>query len=50
MCHPYFQSDALGNVRQLSDASNSITLARTYPPYGTVLSRAGASNYAFVRE
>jgi RHS repeat-associated protein len=45
-------SDALGSVRQLTSASNSVTLARTYQPYGTVLSStgAGATSYAFVGE
>jgi RHS repeat-associated protein len=48
----YFSPDALGSVRQLTSASNSVTLARSYQPYGTVLSSTGAgtTSYSFVGE
>jgi RHS repeat-associated protein len=44
--------DALGSVRQLEDASASVTLARNYEPFGSVLSTAGPTNtgYGFAGE
>ena len=30
----YFLSDALGSVRQMSDATGTVTLAQSYAPYG----------------
>ena len=48
----YFLSDALGSVRQLTDASGEITLAKSYQPYGETLSSVGNSTspYAFTGE
>ena len=44
--------DALGSVRQLTDASGVVTLAKAYEPYGQVLDSqgAGASSYGFTGE
>ncbi|MBI1801352.1 MAG: RHS repeat-associated core domain-containing protein, partial [Chloroflexi bacterium] len=38
----YFLGDALGSVRQLADASGAVTLAKSYQPYGSVMSSAGS--------
>ena len=38
----YFLGDALGSVRQLTDAQGQITLAKAYNPYGEVTQSAGA--------
>ena len=48
----YFLGDALGSVRQLTDASGEITLAKSYQPYGEMLSSFGssASPFAFTGE
>ncbi len=48
----YFLGDALGSVRQLTDSSGAVTLARTYDPYGKVntTSGAGSSGYGFTNE
>ena len=48
----YFLGDALGSVRQLANASGSVTLARSYEPYGSVLSSAGSGTtiYNFTGE
>jgi len=48
----YFLGDALGSVRQLADAGGEITLAKSYQPYGDVLSSFGssASPFAFTGE
>ncbi len=48
----YFLGDALNSVRQLTTVTASVTLARSYQPYGTVLSSTGAgtTNYAFAGE
>jgi RHS repeat-associated protein len=48
----YFLGDALGSVRQLTDASGSVTLAKGYQPYGSTLTSAGGgfTNYAFTGE
>jgi len=43
----YFLGDALGSVRQLANASGSVTLARSYEPYGSVLSSAGSGSSVF---
>src|SRR3990172_4858042 len=43
----YFLGDALGSVRQLANASGSVTLARSYEPYGSVLSSAGSGTTIF---
>jgi uncharacterized protein RhaS with RHS repeats len=37
----YFLADHLGSVRQLTNASGAVTLARSYQPYGSMLSSAG---------
>ncbi len=36
----FFLGDALGSVRQLADASGTVTLARNYDPFGGVTPRA----------
>jgi RHS repeat-associated protein len=48
----YFLGDGLGSVRQLANASGSVTLARSYEPYGSVLSSAGTgtTSYGFTGE
>ena len=48
----YFLTDALGSVRQLTDASGAITLAKSYQPYGATLASAGSgtSPFAFTGE
>lgn len=43
----YFLTDALGSVRQLTDASGSVTLAKGYQPYGEVLESEGNANTAY---
>jgi RHS repeat-associated protein len=48
----YFLGDALGSVRQLTDPAGDITLAKSYDPYGNVLSISGSgtSPFAFTGE
>ena len=48
----YFLGDALGSVRQLTDAQGQITLAKAYDPYGVVSMSAGAgqSSYGYTSE
>jgi len=48
----YFHGDSLGSVRQLTNASKALTLAKTYQPYGTTLTTAGsgATSYGFTGE
>ena len=45
-------TDALGSVRQLTDASGEITLAKSYQPYGEVANSVGSavSPFAFTGE
>jgi len=45
-------TDALGSVRQLTDASGAVTYTRTYDPYGLVTTASGssASTYGFSGE
>ena len=43
----YFLTDALGSVRQLTDGAGEITLAKSYQPYGEVLTSAGNSESPF---
>jgi hypothetical protein len=38
----YHLPDALGSVRQLANTSASVTLARSYEPFGTTLASSGA--------
>lgn len=38
----YFLGDALGSVRHLVDSAGQVTLARSYEPYGDVLTSAGS--------
>jgi RHS repeat-associated protein len=38
----YHLPDALGSVRQLTNASGAVTLAKGYQPYGTVLNSSGS--------
>jgi len=48
----YHLIDALGSVRQLSDAAAAVTLAQAYEPFGGVLNSAGggATPYGFTGE
>ena len=39
----YFLGDALGSVRQLVDENGSVTLTKTYEPYGELASSSGFS-------
>jgi len=43
----YFLGDALGSVRQMTDASPQINYARVYDPYGTTSQTYGASQTAY---
>jgi RHS repeat-associated protein len=43
----YFLGDALGSVRQLTDASGEITYNRAYDPYGVVTSTLGDSQSTY---
>jgi RHS repeat-associated protein len=48
----YHLGDALGSVRQLSDAGGDVTLAKSYEPFGSLLTSAGSgsSTFAFTGE
>jgi RHS repeat-associated protein len=48
----YFLTDALGSVRQLTNATGAVTLAKAYDPYGVVnmSSGAGSSSYGYTGE
>ena len=48
----YYQGDALGSVRQLSDPAGVVTLARSYEPFGKVLNSEDKeiTSYAFTGE
>ncbi len=48
----YFLGDALGSVRQLTDAIGAVTLSKMYEPYGTVsmTSGAGQTDYGYTDE
>jgi RHS repeat-associated protein len=48
----YFLGDALGSVRQLTDATGAVTLSKSYEPYGDVMASAGdgTSAYGFTNE
>jgi RHS repeat-associated protein len=48
----YHHGDALGSVRQVTDISGEVTLAKTYKPYGDVLNSAGSNStsYGFTGE
>ena len=48
----YHLGDALGSVRQLSDPTGVVTLARAYQPYGSALSSEGEglTSYGFTGE
>jgi RHS repeat-associated protein len=43
----YQHPDALGSVRQLSDAAGQVTLARSYTPFGALLSQSGTPQGSF---
>ena len=43
----YFLPDALGSMRQMTDSSADLTLARTYDPYGNVVSSSGAGDTVY---
>lgn len=48
----YFLGDALGSVRQLTDATGAVTLAKDYGPFGDVVSSLGTTSttYGFTAE
>jgi len=48
----YHNHDALGSLRQLTDADGTVTLTKSYLPYGDELSSSGvgASSYGFTGE
>ena len=49
----YFLGDALGSVRQLVDENGSVTLTKTYEPYGELASSSGlsaATAYGYTNE
>ena len=48
----YFLGDALGSVRQLTDASGAVTMAKVYDPYGVVsaISGNGSTSYGYANE
>ena len=48
----FFLGDALGSVRQLTDASGAVTLTQSYDPYGNVIQSegTGSSIYGFDAE
>ena len=43
----YLLPDALGSVRQIVDANGNVTLAKSYEPYGTVLTSTGTASSIF---
>ena len=43
----YFLGDALGSVRQMTNADAEITYARVYDPYGVITSTSGSSQSAY---
>lgn len=43
----YFLPDALGSMRQMTDSSADLTLARAYDPYGNVVSSSGAGETVY---
>jgi RHS repeat-associated protein len=43
----YLLTDALGSVRQIVDADGNVTLAESYEPYGSVLTRNGTASSIF---
>ena len=43
----YFLPDALGSMRQMTDPSADLTLARSYDPYGNMVSSSGASETVY---
>ncbi len=43
----YFLGDALGSVRQLTNVTGDVTLAKSYDPYGNVTNSAGIGNSPF---
>ncbi|MBL8093257.1 MAG: hypothetical protein JNL73_03735 [Anaerolineales bacterium] len=48
----YHLADGLGSVRQLADASGAVSAAKSYEPYGEMLSSAGTASsvYGFTGE
>jgi RHS repeat-associated protein len=48
----YFLGDALGSVRQMTDAAGAVTLAKVYDPYGVAIQSVGSSttSYGFTGE
>ena len=43
----YFLPDALGSMRQMTDSSADLTLAKSYDPYGNVVSSSGAGETVY---
>ena len=48
----YHNHDALGSLRQLTDSDGTVTLTKSYLPYGDELSSSGmgTSSYGFTGE
>ena len=48
----YFLGDALGSVRQMTDAAGAVMLAKAYDPYGVAVQSVGnnSTSYAFTGE
>jgi RHS repeat-associated protein len=48
----YFLTDALGSVRQLTDASGDVTFRQSFDPFGNLISQSGqgGSNYGYAGE
>jgi len=43
----YFLADALGSMRQMTDSSADLTLAKSYDPYGNVVSSSGTGETVY---
>ena len=43
----YFLGDALGSVRQMTDASGAVTLMRNYEPFGSLLNSYGNGEFLY---
>jgi RHS repeat-associated protein len=43
----YFLGDALGSMRQMTDGSGAVTLAKSYDPYGVAMQSIGAAASQF---
>lgn len=43
----YFLTDALGSVRQLTDASGDVTFRQSFDPFGNMISQSGQSDSSY---